>query len=281
LRKLDKNGESPILNLESGAYILDPTISRDGREIAFAIQKPAIRSADGTIDFGSDLYVGKASGGEPEQLVRHSRPGESVRSPSFMPDGKTLLYDVRGINDQGLSDFRVETVDLGNGNRKRLIDSAFQPQVSPDGKSVAAVALDSNTGHEDIIVLDIGTAKISHLLGSASTKVAVSSLAWSPDGKILAFASADPFVIGQTFAPSAGHALNHPTLRDIWLINRDGSGLRRLNDLADPQPSVVWAPDGASLYVLGLQGFLRVDAKTGATTLIGEGSYGGELVVIP
>ncbi len=281
LRRLDSTGEAPILSLESGSFILDPAFSADGSQLVFSIQPPVSRDPGGAVDFGSDLYLGDPRGGALKLLVRHAGPGESVRSPSFMPDGKSVIFDVRGINEQGLSDFRVEVLNLVDGSRKRLIESAYEPRLSPDGASVASVALDSNTGHEDIMVFDLASSQSRRLLGSVSTKAGISSLAWSPDGRQIAFAASDPFVLGQTYRRGMGEALEHPTLRDVWLIERDGSNLRRLNDLAEPQPSLVWSRDGALLYVLGLSGLLSVDAKTGVSTRIGEGSYGGALTRIP
>jgi Tol biopolymer transport system component len=69
----------------------------------------------------------------------------------------------------------------------------------------------------------------------------------------------------------------HPFAQDVWLVNPDGSNLRRLTELADNQPSIDWSADGATIYALGATGFWRIDAATGAREPVGFAAALGQI----
>jgi Tol biopolymer transport system component len=278
LSRIDASGQSEILHLDGGAYILDPSIAAG--QLAFVIQPPATTGANGTPDFGSDLYAAPRSGGQLKLLVKHSAPGEFVRSPAWLPDGRQLFFDVRGVDSSGQPDLRIERLDLSTGARQRYLEGAIFPVISPDGRSLAFVRVDAATSHEDIQVIDLETQATTSLLGPQSSKLMISSLAWSPDGSRLIFAAADPLVLA---APSAGTGQGstaHPTLQDLWLINRDASGLRRLIDFGESQPSAVWSARGNVIYAMASQGFLVIDVESGKMQRLGQGSQGGQITLL-
>jgi Tol biopolymer transport system component len=107
---------------------------------------------------------------------------------------------------------------------------------------------------------------------------------WSPDGKRIAFAAADPSVT-QRPAPANGivfasFSLTHPFLQDVWLIDRDGANLHRLSELAESQPSLSWSPDGSTVYVMGGSGLWKIDVATGDRQQIGVGVQQGSILLL-
>jgi Tol biopolymer transport system component len=272
--------EKLIVQFDDGSFVLDPAISADGKKIAFAVQHPASADAKGNVDFGADLWMANRDGSGRKELVHHSAPGEFIARPNWLPDGKRLVFDVRGTKGDGQPDLRVESLDLDTNKRQRLVPDAVEPAMHPDGKTVAYVYINPRSQHEQIMLADLSTGQSKPLTGSTATQVFNIELTWSPDGETLAWGAADPTVK----APGGGGgvrstAATHPFLQDVWLIKRDGSDMRRLADIGESQPSIAWSPDGAYVYVLGATNFWRVRVADGTKEIIGSGSPNGQLRV--
>ncbi len=256
LFELSSAQETPLLTFQDSSFVLDPAVSPDGKYIAFGLQFPSRRLEDGSIDFGSDVYVAPTSGGQAKLVMQHEQVGEFVRSPAWLDNGKTLLVEVQGHKANGDADWYIARVDVDSGQTQRFLEDSSLPVVSPDGNDLASVHINPTTFQEDIVITHLADMTQQSLLGPDSTKILIGSLAWSPDESRLAFTAADPTVQSLAASHEATHLVSltmHPTLQDVWMINRDGTGLKRLIDLADPRPSVVWSHDGKHVYVLGRQ----------------------------
>ncbi len=305
---LDGDGFSEVVNGKHHlilapppqAFIYDASISRDGQQLAVAIQLPPQQGVDPSqYNFGVDLYVNAPGSTQLNLIVKHQRTGEIVSRPNWLPDGKQLIFADYGRNDDGTSDLHIETVDVATGERKRLIDNAIEPALSPDATMLAYVAIDQVTGAENLAVRDLATGD-SHLIISDRSLVNVSAIAWSPDGKRLAFASADPVTTPNadqvpfiptplaTSVPGSNPAspattprpasqLAHPTLADAWVVNLDGTGLAKRTDLGDASLSLAWSADDVTIYALGSTGFWRLNADTGHMDHLGDGVLAGRV----
>jgi Tol biopolymer transport system component len=274
--------EKLIVQFDDGAFVLDPAISADGKKLAFAVQHPASADAKGNVDFGADLWVSNRDGTGRREIVHHSAPGEFVARPNWLPNGKQLVFDVRGTKKDGQPDIRVESIDLDTNKRLRLVDDGMEPAMHPDGKTLAYVKLNPRTQHEQLMVADITTGESKALTGPDATQVFNVELTWSPDGQWLAWGAADPTVM----APSGGaglraaSAMTHPFLQDVWVIRRDGTEMRRLSEIGESQPSLAWSADSAYVYVLGSTNFWRLKLADGTKEQIGSGSPNGQLRVV-
>jgi Tol biopolymer transport system component/predicted Ser/Thr protein kinase len=133
-------------------------------------------------DFGS---------GQDSQLTR----GDSDElQPTWSPDGKRVAFvrarqpgvklqpgDVFGQFEDG----DVWVLDLASGKESRLVENAFDPTYSPDGKLIAVDA--SWAGPRRIWVLDREGHNPQQVTTDTSEEVAHVAPAWSSDGKKIVF----------------------------------------------------------------------------------------------
>lgn len=137
------------------------------------------------------------------------------------------------------------------------------PAVSPDGQTIAVAYYD--TAWDAIYTLDRFGKGRTKLVGGGKS---VGDPAWSPDGRKLAFRSAVTTPIGD--------------FGRIFVVNRDGTGLRQLtpdpkpfdnpNYVYDQAPS--WSPDGTRIlfWRMGELSFINLDG----TGLVSTGIIGSE-----
>lgn len=158
---------------------------------------------------------------------------------------ETIVYVADdGVSTNGMSELYVVRDDGSNPQRvshevaasnSRIFDFAL----SPDAQWVAwtADAEDGFGAHLYVNAVSGGTpVQVSQVTSAANRRV--DSFQWSPDSSQLVFAG--NFDIPLTRGDQA---------REVWVVNRDGSGLEKINggigatpgvDVARPQ----WSPDG-------------------------------------
>jgi Tol biopolymer transport system component len=155
-------------------------------------------------------------------------------APAFTPDGREIAYFSEKNNffiDLYLADAEtgrvkrrlVKSTLSSNYESLRFITSAGS--FSPDGRYFALAV--KHQDRDDLVILDVKRDReVRRILVPLN---GLTTPAWSPDGRQLVFTGYDG------------------GLSDLFLINADGTGLRRLtNDkYADLQPT--WSPDGKTI----------------------------------
>jgi Tol biopolymer transport system component len=270
LRDLATGVEQPILR--DGRMVFGAAWSPDGARIALA---QFSRGPSGPV--GTDLYL--LEEGRARPVVLRADPADLLSHPTWTADGHALVYQVISP----ASGYRLELASLDGAERRTLEPDASGPTLSPDGGLLAYVRL---LGSGDALVARPLSGGPEQTIVPPDRFMGLSSPRFSPDGRRLAFLAiggppssrpARP-ASALSFQPSAfipRVARAHGLPWDPWVVNLDGSALRRLADLAEDDPAVAWSPDGSTLAVLGGGGLWLVPVDDpGEPALLGPGSFG-------
>jgi len=214
---------------------MDIAWSPDGREIAFFRVGSSPRPG---------FYVVRADGSGERRLTRNAM-GSGL---AWAPDGKSIAFTRGGGPFTGLpADYRDIWVTNADGSGQRmLVKRAIEPRWSPDGKQVSFMSLRS--GNWEIYVINADGSDVERLTRNTE---ADGFPAWSPDGRQLAFTRF-------RFARSSPGGFM-PGYSDVYVMNADGSGQRRMARNAaftgwSPQGRRIAFTSGGALYVVNADG---------------------------
>ncbi|HET9315918.1 MAG TPA: hypothetical protein VFQ51_10030, partial [Vicinamibacteria bacterium] len=193
------------------------------------------------------LWESSLSGAAPVALTSDEA---SYTHPHVNPSG--TLAASRLLLQSDLWAFPVTGSPADNVRRaQRITHQTGQvrtPSANPQGDAVAF--LSDSGGHANVWVVEPTTGRLRQITHEQDPDVSVGVPIWSPDGRSIAFVSSRGSV-GLVFG--------------LWLVNPDGSGLRRL---APRGWGAAWSDDGRWLY--------SVDGST----LRKQPAEGGEAVTI-
>jgi Tol biopolymer transport system component/DNA-binding winged helix-turn-helix (wHTH) protein len=256
------------------------SIARDG-SVAYSV-------SDSASDLWSIPLTRGVPTGEATELMRDTSRNTV---PAISPDGRYVAYvawSPGSPSDAMLLDLK----DLSTSPLSPGTEEEYFPTWSADGRAVL-LALGQAAARR-IVRVSIETRRAEELPGFPSQS---SNLAMSPDGTHLAYhVTGDRGGLSSWIVPAAGGApvrLSPPNFsagypawsRDgkrlalevedagktqIWLINRDGTGLRQLTSSAGQHWPHTWAPDGDRIAFAGerdgVWNVWTVSASTGECT---------------
>ncbi|HEY7004605.1 MAG TPA: hypothetical protein VH281_10005 [Gaiellaceae bacterium] len=163
---------------------------------------------------------------------------QNAKRPRISPDGKWIAFDGASPGKAPLSDFDVQIVRADGSDRRTLAGTSnyeLDAQWSPDGKRLSYSSY-RHTGESDewqranIWTVAV-TGRDRTMLGRGS------SARWSPDGKEIVFSA--------------------PTRKsdgDLFVMNADGTGRRRLTATPELEQPAGWSPDGSTILFTQFNG---------------------------
>ena len=175
-------GQLKLTQLTSADAIEEyPAWSPDGNHIAYSGEVGGVRK----------IFLKSLDGGEERQLTYGAF--DEIQ-PSWSPDGATIVFvraqkadaklqpaDVFGSFDAG----DTWSIDAGSGSENKLIDNAFNPSFSPDGRSIAYDA--SSSGPRRIWMSDDSGHNPQQISTDVSEEAGHVRPRWSADGKRIVF----------------------------------------------------------------------------------------------
>ena len=246
-----------------------PTVSPDGRMAVVAVTRLEL-AAD---EYRSQLWAVPTDGSAPGRPITS---GERDTAPSFSPDGRWLAY--LGAEPGGKP--QVHLLPTAGGTARRLTDhplGAGAPAWAPDARRLAYTARVPEQGRygtaegvgpgaepprlittlkyrqddvgflgdrpSQLFVLDLppdftdDTAALPEPVQVTSGDTDCEDVAWSPDGEELAFVSA------------RHERADRDLVRDVYVVQPDGSFLRRVTDSRGDCALPAYGPDGSTLVV--------------------------------
>jgi len=165
-------------------------------------------------------------------LVRLTNNNAMDCQPVWSPDGSRIAF---WSNREGKKEIYV--MDADGTNVKRLTHNLaddVNPSWSPDGRKIL---FDSERdGNQEVYVMDADGGNQIRLTRNNAADITAT---WSPDGSLIAFAS----------NRDTGPPYN-PYNPDIYVMNADGSNVRRIVNDAEFDIGPQWSPDGRKIVFM-------------------------------
>jgi len=224
-----------VLAATAGGFaILREAFDTDKRNVGES-PSPGVLSANGEIVFTS---VAEGEDGEHLFLISQDGSGRrqithgdtSDRLPAWSPDGREIVFVRRAESSS-----RLFVLDIDSGDVRAITPSSmgvYRPSWSPDGELIAFAGVEGD-GSDIWLVRPDGSGLRPITDGEFYTADAPR---WSVDGSTIAFTA-------NLSDEDGGFREGW----DVYLIGRDGSGLRNLTDTPDPERSespIGWLTDG-------------------------------------
>lgn len=204
-------------------------------QLVFAVNEPQLAFVS-IRDGNAHIYVRDA------EQERALTTGNSVNTqPAWSVDGKTLAFS--SVRD-GLSS--IYLIDADGKNLRRLNQSTLwqtAPSWSPDGNAVAYLARDNSKAGAALHIVSLMAGTLTVIDGNGLDK-GPDAPVWSADSQHLVFLGA-----------------NEQGKGDVWLVQRDGSGLKNISlqvsNRHKAHPAI--SPDGRYVvYVADMRGHLAL-----------------------
>jgi len=282
-----------ITNLPRSAAVTGAAWSADGTRIVYA----QFWRRPGETVSGADLMVAGADGSDPHSFADRDVPSTVLDTPSWTASGR-LYYTQRRV--QGGREHQSVVRQLEGGSPETVVDDAFSASVTADESTIVYVR--NTAAGQELRRKALAEAGDGCVLIPDTVFQLISGPRLSPDGKRVAFggqgepasqqpagscgAAAGPrpagdalaalVAVGEWLGVLARPAYAHGLPSDIWAINLDGTGFRRVADVKEDEPTVAWSPDGSHLAIFGVAALYAVGAKGGPVQkLVDQGGYGG------
>jgi Tol biopolymer transport system component/DNA-binding winged helix-turn-helix (wHTH) protein len=213
-----------VKRLTTNGKVTNAALAPDGNLFVYSRQE-----ADGR----QSLWLEHSDGGEERQIVA---PAEvSFLNLEFAPDGSRLYYQIASESAERGALYKMPIL---GGLSEKVRENLGNPiAFAPDGKQFAFVRLNNNTRQSEIVIADSDGANEQTLITRpGNLGIVSSSLAWSRDGKLIAFAANND---------------ESGTNQEVFTTQTDDGTIEQITNLSwNNARALVWTKDGSGLYAV-------------------------------
>lgn len=192
---------------------------------------------DGRRGFG-EIWSINVDGSNAQRISgKESKKPGSYHSAVFSPDGEKIAY-VAGARLSGniyiMNANGTAAKNITKGKKFGGDTGIYRhPKWSPDGKKIAFIG---GRFSSEVYIIDADGSNGKKLTGIKGTS---HSQVWSPDGKRIAFVATSPM-------PQNDGSMKY-SLPNIWIVDLDGSNLRKMTSDNTKDYSPRWSPSGPQI----------------------------------
>ncbi len=181
----------------------------------------------------------------------------------WSPDGSKVTFAAKAGGQDALYIYDLKTDKIKQ--YKFGLNGLFSTSWSPEGESIAFVG--QKDGSSDIYLFDVKTKKITNLTHDIFSD---SYPRWSADGQKLVFVSdRGPYVNPDSLPPGFSMARHNFNNSDVYVMERDGSRMRRITTWPSRESDAVFSEDGKSLLftsdISGISNIYHYDFDSDST----------------
>jgi mono/diheme cytochrome c family protein len=268
----------PITSLGAEIFAEHPVFSPDGGRVAFIARSPGPLTATLPVS-STTLYLMNADGSDMRALWQPSRGWLAL--PTWTPDGQALYVGYSDLLSDPLAPvsdwlFEIQRVDVTTGERRRVLADGRDPTIARDGARMAYlhydkanaafslhVAAPDGSGDREVIGAGAFGGFYAPRFSPDGTRIVVAAVGGPPTddrGYPIGGSARSPvdMLLG-LLEPAVAEAHGAPW--DIWVVNVDGTGLRRLPLAREDTPMALFAPDGRQIVMMGAGGIYLLGAE--------------------
>jgi TolB protein len=235
-----------------------------------------VPAGPGRIRNGRIAFVSPGQSGPTDRIYTAAPDGGGLRQltattgeyPVWSPDGSRIAFDdgsTVAIRDWTGAQGHVYVVNADGTGSTQVTSGAgaeFTPSWSPDGTQIALTATGQAGSGPGIFVLDLATREMRPITQNPHEGYLDKEPDYSPDGARIVFVRDRQLV-------EAGGSIDEEAL---FVVNADGSGLRRLTPWEAGVGTPSWSPDGTTIL---FRGGTVAQAPTGPSQIFVIGADGG------